>query len=85
MSYNFRSTSYTGNKLDNELRKYGAATFGTQTRKQTRLQRFMNLNDKLETLQQVRTADEMTAAAGLMRLRSHHMFFDEDGNHVKTR
>ena len=93
MSYNFRSTSYTGSKLDAELRKRGAATFGDQTRKQTRLQRFMNTEEnreeKLDRLQivieneqrKVMTRAEVRAA----ELRGSHLFFDENGYIVNRR
>lgn len=89
MSYNFRSTSYTGNKLDAELRKRGAATFGDQTRKQTRLQRFMNTEEKMDRLQivieneqrKVMTRAEVRAA----ELRGSHLFFDENGYIVNRR
>jgi len=48
MSYNLRSTSYVGNHLDRELAKRGAHTSGSTERKQARLQRFMDVEDKLQ-------------------------------------
>lgn len=40
-SYNLRTTSLNESKLDAELLKRGAKTFGSIKRKQERLQRFM--------------------------------------------
>ncbi len=87
MSYNLRSTSYIGNKLDNELLKRGAATFGEQDRKQARLQRFMNHNENMQiTVKNNQRSVVIEAADGLMRLRSHrHTFFDQNGNITHTR
>jgi predicted GTPase len=48
MSYLLRSTSYVGNHLDRELAKRGAHTSGSTERKQARLQRFMDVEDKLQ-------------------------------------
>lgn len=42
-SYNLRTTSLNDSKLDAELMKRGAKTFGSIKRKQERLQRFMEL------------------------------------------
>lgn len=41
MPYTLRPTSLVGEKLDNELRRVGAHTSGSQKRKQERLQRFL--------------------------------------------
>lgn len=48
MAYNLRPTSYTGKNLDNELLRRGAATFGSQARKQTRLRRFMTSEEQMQ-------------------------------------
>jgi hypothetical protein len=53
MSYNLRSTSYFGHHLDRELTKRGARTSGSTERKQARLQRFLEVENQLDTLRQV--------------------------------
>ena len=47
-SYNLRRTSLNDSKLDAELVKRGAKTFGSTQRKQERLQRFLDLEAKEE-------------------------------------
>ena len=73
MSYNL-----TGNKLDNELRKHGAATFGDEARKQIRLQRFVN-NEKNETLRIVVENDHRRIVTRSMKNEGRHLFFDQNG------
>ena len=55
--YNFRTTSLNGSQLNVELTKRGAKTFGSLERRQQRLQRFLDLEEKAaanrETLQVV--------------------------------
>lgn len=55
--YNFRTTSLNNAQLDVELAKRGAKTFGSLQRKQQRLQRFLDREEKVaanrETLQVV--------------------------------
>jgi hypothetical protein len=48
MSYTLRSTSLVGNHLDTELTKRGAHTSGTTARKQVRLQRFRDAEDRIQ-------------------------------------
>lgn len=44
--YNFRTTSLNNSQLTVELAKRGAKTFGTPVRKQQRLQRFIDAEEK---------------------------------------
>ena len=45
--YNFRTTSLNNTQLTAELTKRGAKTFGSLERKQQRLQRFLDREEKL--------------------------------------
>jgi hypothetical protein len=46
MTYNLRTSSLVGPHLDAALIKNGAATFGTTQRKQARLNRFLEVNNR---------------------------------------